>query len=251
MENQIKYAIIEDNPFAMNHLRMMISKLRPQWENVFTGVSVSQAVDFLQSQSEIDLIFMDIELGDGKCFNIFERTGTIVPIIFTTAYNEYAIKAFKVNGVDYLLKPITEKDLSHAIDKYEHIVSRKETVALESDKNKSSECRILTVSGDKYSYIRFDDVSHFISEDHYVYAVLKENGKRMLNIDNLAEIESIMPPDRFFRVTRNIIVSIDSVVSAGKFFRGRLLLKISTSEGETEVVVPASRRDDFLRWLGR
>lgn len=247
----MRYAIVEDNPFAMNHLLMMIGKLRPRWKNVFTGGTVTRAVEFLESGEEVDLIFMDIELSDGKCFNIFERTSTLVPVVFTTAYDEYALKAFKVNGVDYLMKPVTEKDLGHAIDKFEHVASARPSPAPEAKPTGYSESRILTVSDDRYSYIQVKDVAYFISEDNYVFAEMKKGGRRLLNIANLSEIEKITPPDSFFRVSRGIITSIDAVVSASKYFRGRLLLKIATSRGVIEVTVPASRRDDFLRWLGR
>lgn len=254
MEEQVKYAIIEDNPFAMNHLQMMIGKLRPKWINVFQGSTVAETVGFLQSGKKVDLIFMDIELSDGKCFKIFEHTSTLVPVIFTTAYDEYALKAFKVNVVDYLMKPVTLQSLGHAIDKFEYMAPKHAvtTHAAEPAQAQAQDCRILAVNNDKYSYIQIKDVAYFTSEDNYVFAEMKGGGRKLLNTSNLSEIEKILPQNGFFRVSRGIITSIDAVVSASKYFRGRLLLKIaSPSGGIMEITVPASRRDDFLRWLGR
>lgn len=253
MGTDVKYAIIEDNPFAMNHLEMVIGKLRPKWVNVFKGTTVEETVKFLQSGEAVDLLFMDIELSDGKCFKIFERTSTLVPVVFTTAYDEYALKAFKVNVVDYLMKPVTPKELGHAIDKFDHLTSPHPMQApVEEQVTPSgSDCRILTVSNDRYSYIPIQDVAYFISEDNYVFAEMKAGGRKLLNISNLSEIEKIMPAGSFFRVSRGIITSIDAVVSASKYFRGRLLLKIAAAGGVMEITVPASRRDEFLRWLGR
>lgn len=251
METNIKYAIVEDNPFAAEHLRMMIRKIRPEWKEIFTAKSVAKTIEYLNDKPDIDIIFLDIELNDGKCFKIFDTIHCTIPIIFTTAYDEFAIKAFKVNGVDYLLKPITPKDLSFAIDKFEHsyaLRKPKEPIAIVSD---ISSDRLLTVSGDKYNYIALDDVRFFISEDNYAFAELKCGGRKLLNISNLGEIEKLLPPTRFFRVSRNIIASIDCIHSTSKFLRGRLLLRLDSSEGEIEVTVSASRREEFLHWLGR
>lgn len=250
----IKYAIIEDNVFAKEHLRLAIKKLRPGYELTFTGDSVESAVEFLKD-NEVNLIFMDIELSDGKCFSIFERIGTVVPVIFTTAYDEFAIQAFKVNGIDYLLKPVTHEALAHAIDKFEMLTLHRaaDNVAPKASEPGANEpvSRILTVSGDKYNYININDIAYFMSEENYVFAYLHKGRRCMINLTNLSELEGILPSDRFFRLSRNIIASIESIVSAGKYFRGRLLVKLKSSCGEKDVTISATRRDQFLSWLGK
>jgi DNA-binding LytR/AlgR family response regulator len=252
----IKYAIIEDNPFAMEHLRLAVSHLRHEYELVFTATSVEETTRYLQSSPDIQLIFMDIELSDGKCFTIFERVATVVPIIFTTAYDDFAIQAFKVNGVDYLLKPIEENALAHAIDKFEHLrltgnVSPAPMMEEPTSNAGNKVKRILTVSGDKYSYIKLSDVSFFMSEDNYVFVYLKEADRRMINLNNLSELEKILPGEDFFRISRNVIASIDCIKVVSKYFRGRLLVKLESYKESPEISVSASKRDQFLEWLGR
>lgn len=253
-----RYAIIEDNQFAMEHLCQSVKRLRRDYEPVFKASSVKETVDFLKSSPEVELIFMDIELADGKCFAIFDQIKTVIPIIFTTAYDEFAIQAFKVNGIDYLLKPVSDQDLAYAIDKFEHLSSVRNpqpqvSPAVEESPTVSyaKTGRILTVSGEKYGYIAIDDIAYFISEDNYVFACLNSGGHRLVNLTSLSYLEPMLPSDRFFRLSRSIIASIKSIESVSKYFRGRLLVKLKSGNEQREVIVSASNRDTFLEWLGR
>lgn len=250
----MKYAIIEDNLFAAKHLEMAINKLRPDWQKAYSQTMVSKTIDYLQTNPDIDLIFMDIELSDGRCFDVFDAVQTIIPIIFTTAYDDFALRAIKVNCVDYLLKPVTPAALSHAIDKFEHlyVTHKQENTPSEQLPPEKVVNRILTISGDKYNYINIEDISHFLSEDDYVFAYLHDKPNRcLINIPTLTELEQVLPPTEFFRLSRNLIASIKSINSVSKYLRGRLLVKLSCGSGIQEFVVPVSRRDAFLRWLGR
>lgn len=244
----LRYAIIEDNVFALELLKRLVGKLRPSYDLVFTGGTVKEAVDLLKSNPP-DLLFLDIELSDGKCFSIFENLHTTVPIIFTTAYSEFAIQAFKVNSVDYLLKPITECDLANALDKFE--LFRANNDLTRPMPQESFSPRILTESGDKYSYIDIKDVEYFMSEDNYVFAHLKGGVRCMIKIKNLSELEAVLPHNDFFRISRNIITSIWVISSVSKFFRGRLSVVLDSSFGLINISVSASRRDEFLVWYGR
>lgn len=244
----LRYAIIEDNVFALEMLKRLVAKLRPSYELVFTGGTVAEAVNLLKTATP-DLLFLDIELSDGKCFNIFENQNTTIPIIFTTAYSEFAIQAFKVNSVDYLLKPITELDLAHALDKFE--MFRTNNIIAKQMPPDPHSSRILTESGDKYNYIDTDDVEYFISEDNYVFAHLKGGSRRMIKLKNLSDLEAILSPKDFFRISRNMITSIGCISSVCKFLRGRLLVVLETSSGTVNINVSASRRDEFLAWYGR
>ena len=253
----IRFAIMEDNPFAMEHLCQSVKRLRRDYELVFKASSVKEAVDFLKSSPDVDLLFMDIELSDGKCFAIFDQVQTVIPIIFTTAYDEFAIQAFKVNGIDYLLKPVSDQDLAYAIYKFEHLRSIRNpqppyTPAPEELPVAAVNTgRILTLSGEIYSYIDIYDIAYFISEDNYVFACLNSGDRRLVNLTSLSYLEPMLPSDRFFRLSRSIIASIKSIESVSKYFRGRLLVKLKSGNLQREVIVSASNRDAFLEWFGR
>lgn len=228
----------------------MITRLRRDWTPVFTAVSVADTVTFLQSGTEVDLIFLDIELSDGKSFDVFEQVNTVVPIIFTTAYDNHAIQAFKVNGVDYLLKPIDEQELAHALDKYDHLHQHKPVSANITPTVEHTD-RVLTVSGDKYDYINISDINYLISEDHCVFAILNNGTRRMISMSNLSEIEEVLPTKMFFRISRNIIASIGSIIRVRKYFKSRLIINIGHPDNEQEICISAQRRDSFLSWLGK
>ncbi|MCM1319685.1 MAG: LytTR family DNA-binding domain-containing protein [Muribaculaceae bacterium] len=252
----IRYAIVEDSLYATENLKNMVSKLRHDFELAFTSTSVKNTIDCLRKDDNIDLVFMDIELDDGKCWAIFDSLPLTIPIIFTTAYDEYAIRAFKVNGVDYLLKPIDEKELSHALDKFEFIYSKGSANKIEinsiiSEIEKKPTTRILTVTGDRYNYINLSDVAFFKSEDNYIFAFLNDGSKRMINITNLSELSELLPQDKFNRLTRGVIVSIDAIASVSKFFRQRLHVKIKAGNLKEDVYVSSANREGFLKWLGR
>lgn len=252
-----RYAIIEDNLFALQNLRQNVERLRHDYEMVYSGGSIAGAVEFLRSGTPVDLIFMDIELSDGPCFQIFEQIQTVVPIIFTTAYDDFALRAFKVNSVDYLLKPVTGGDVAAALDKYELLhtagAATSPAAAQPAEARPAADAaagRVLTVSGDSYSYIDLDDVAWFKSEDNYIFACLSDGGKKMINLTNLSKLEQVLPADRFFRLSRSFVASISSVENVSKYFRGRLMVTLRR-EGETEKVsVTSGRRDEFLAWLG-
>lgn len=251
MRKTFRYAIIEDNAFALEMLKRTVAKLRPDYELVFTGGSVASAIQLLESDIKTDLIFMDIELSDGNLFNVIDEFRTVAPIIFTTAYDEFAIQAFKLNGVDYILKPISDAELGNALDKFEmlrHMATEQSSTIAPTTQAHS---RILVVCGDKYSYIDSAEVGYFLSEDNYIFAYLKNGGRRMINLKNLYELEQILPPKDFFRLSRKVITSISSVATVSKFLRGRLMVTLQTADGAYKVSVSASHRIDFLNWLGR
>jgi len=254
----IRYAIIEDNNYALKHLRMLVETLRPQWQNVFTGKGVTDTVHFLESGEELDLIFLDIELTDGGCFEIFESIETDVPIIFTTAYKDFAVKAFKLNSVGYVLKPVSSKELEEAISKFEYLYLRQKTASdtEETEPAKTAydsipASRILTVNGDRYDYIKVEDIVYFESEDSYVFAHIRGRRRRLIQHQSLTKLEELLPRDSFFRVSRNMIISIGSIKSVGKYLRGRLLVRIEGSDGDIDLTVAPTKRDAFLEWLGR
>ncbi len=254
----MKYAIFEDEPYSRDGLLIAMKEICPEAELIHMGESVTDAIEFFSSPKSagLDFVLLDIELSDGNCFDIFEDIEIKSPIIFTTAYNEYALDAFDVNGIAYLLKPIQPKALEKALGKLKtlHGGSATESCDLSLLRNELQERRnlnrVLTISGDKYSFSRLDDIAYFLSEENYVFAYQKNGDSKMTSYTNLRALADILDPVKYYQISRNIIASIDSIVSVTKFFRGRLMIKIQAGNNCREVIMSAKRRDDFLRWLG-
>lgn len=248
----MRYAIFEDEQFAMQRLQLIVERLHPDYVLAFSATTVAQAIDFFRQGEAVDLVFMDIELADGNCFEIFDEVNVNVPIIFTTAYDEYALRAFKVHSIDYLLKPIAENDLSLAITKFERLSRQQTPIPDYSElRSKPNTQRILTISGDNFLYAELSEIAFFISEDNYVYAFLTSGKRRMTNFSNLQDVINILPPSDFFQLSRNIVASIGSIQRVSKFFRGRLVVRLKAGTEEKECTVSSNRRDEFLSWLGR
>lgn len=250
----MKYAIIENEEFALINLREVIETVRPDYVCAFTAETVKECVEHFSHANNIHLIFMDIELDDGNCFEIFRRTEIKTPVIFTTAYDEYAIRAFKVNSIDYLLKPVSEEDVENAIRKFESMQPKPEpdyrSIASEITKARTRR-RILISDGTGYSFVSTDDIAWFEAEDKYVSIVMR-SGKRLLtDFASLGDVMEALDPYRFFHISRSVVASIESIGKISKFFKGRLHVSLVAS-GETRTeTVSAARRPEFLDWLGR
>lgn len=218
--------------------------------------SVEASIDWLtKNVNTIDLIFMDIELSDGVCFEIFETIDISTPIIFLTAYSEYALQAFKVNSIDYLLKPIDYHDLEFALQKYNKTVSTTNTFDLSLlrelyPENNSKEInRILIQVGDTYHYIEVSKIAYLISEEKYSFAVTFENKKHLIE-EPLNKLEEMLSADTFFRVTRKFIVNINSIKKARKYFNSRLKLELKPAS-PSEIIISRAKVQEFLLWMGR
>lgn len=247
----VRYLLIEDERFAYDEIKRMMQRLRPDYQLAGWAESVEQAV-LLLKQGSIDLMLVDIRLSDGLSFEIFEQVSVDTPVIFTTAYDEYAIKAFKVNGIDYLLKPIEENDLEVALCKFERN-NLLRTVApelrqLELDYlSKSRKNRFLVQVGDSFHYVETMDIAFFYSEDKYVYLHLFSNKRYIINY-SLDQLEAMLDRSVFFRVSRNCISNIKAIKKSSKFFGSRLKLYLSP-ECPHDVLVSRSRVGDFLKWI--
>lgn len=247
----IKYLIVEDERFAYDEMKRMIDKLRPNYELINWTETVIQTIDFLQ-QNSVDLILLDIRLSDGSSFDIFEQISIPTPIIFTTAYDEYAIRAFKVNSIDYLLKPIDEADLIAALDKFERhrtitpIITeyKKLEEALMQNRRKN---RFLIQVGDSYHYIDTSDIAYFYSEEKAIFLHAFSN-KRYIIDYTLDQIERMLDEKIFFRASRNCITNIRSIKKISKYFNSRLKL-ILDPNCPHEVLVSRVRVTDFLSWV--
>ncbi len=256
----IKYAIIENECLALDLMKALVKRVRPEWELVFTAPTVAEAINFFSSGHEADLCFMDIELNDGDCFEIFGEVEIGIPIIFTTAYDEFLLRAFKVNSVDYLLKPIMEQDVAQAILKYERFHAKRGSensmryqplYELSGKRSEaSSPVRILTVSGDNYSFVPIGKVAWLVSEEKYVYVVDTDGNRRLTAFETLGEAGEILNGDSFFFLRRNLICSPEAIKGVKKYFKGRLKVYLQSGGHELEIVVSSDRRQQFLSWLG-
>lgn len=252
----MKLVIIEDEKLLQKELKKQL-QVFDDIEVIKCIQTIEESVNWLKSNStNIDLIFMDIELADGVCFEIFEAIDLTTPIIFLTAYSEYAIQAFKVNSIDYLLKPINPSELAFAIKKAKDRISKesKDFIDLSSFKefytkskgNKKS--RFLVQLGESYKYISINEIAYFHSEDKYSVIVTFDKNRYIID-DSLNYLETILPTNRFYRPTRNIIVHINSIEKASKYFNSRLKLQLQPKPG-FDVIVSRVKIKDFLNWMG-
>lgn len=251
----MKFAIIENEEYSRENLLRSIMAIRPDWKLIFTAETVDDSVSLLTQNKEIDLIFMDIELDDGSCFEIFDRIEVSSPIIFTTSYSDYAIKAFKVNSIDYILKPFDDSELLKAIIKFEnypHFIHESSEVGtvIKEISDRYPRKRLLIRNDDGYSYIRTEDIAWFEADDKYVSIITKDGNSKLTDIKSLSDIIKVLDPEEFFRVSRSIIASIQSIKKVSRHFKGRLTLRLQAGVRIKEDTISADRRPNFLDWLG-
>ena len=238
--------IVEDEIPAREELARILHKHFPDIVIAGMAGSVRDSAEWLEKNT-VDLIFMDIQLSDGCCFDIFDMTEVREQVIFTTAYDQYALKAFKVNSVDYLLKPIDEDELVAAVKKSDYEYGRVkrliESFAAASDRYKT---RISVRTGNSYGFLNMDDVSYFISEDGLTFAV---SGDEKHVVDySIAALEPLLNPKRFFRVSRGCIVSINSMEKISPYFNSRIKVKLKGRYG-VSLIISRARVHDFLNWI--
>ncbi len=249
----MKYAIIEDEYIAQQQLQDLIRSFRPAWQLEMTAESIEESIEYFSDAHGIDLIFMDIELADGNCFEIFKEVKIDIPVIFTTAYDEYAIQAFSINSVQYLLKPLAEEDLHKAIVKFETVCKPREEnflyqrLAMKLNPYRN---RILTLSGDNYVPVLVNEIAFFLSEDKCVYAYLLDGRRKLTEFSNLNEVLENLNPNDFTLISRNVVTSIYAVKQVARFFKGRLLVTVVAGTEKLEVTVSAAKRQGVLDWLG-
>lgn len=252
----MKVVIIEDEKLLQKELRKQL-QVYEEIEVVKCIQTVEEGIDWLTDHAkDIDLIFMDIELADGVCFEIFEVIDLTTPIIFLTAYSEYAIRAFKVNSIDYLLKPINPKELAFALTKFKDRQTKeiKEFIDLStlkafcSKSEGNQKTRFLVQSGDTYKYISINEIAYFHSEDKYSVIVTFDRHRYIID-ESLNQLENTLPISTFYRPARNIIVRINSIEKASKYFNSRLKLYIQPKP-DFDIIISRVKIKDFLNWMG-
>jgi len=247
--------IIEDETPAANRLSKLLMDISSDIVINCRLDSIESAVNYFHSPGDIDLVFMDIQLADGLCFEIFNQVTVKPPIIFTTAFDQYTLKAFKLNSIDYLLKPIDELELSNAVEKYKKLYIRKEhdfsdkilKLVNEMNSVKYKE-RLLIKRGQQLSYIKTSDTAFCYADGKLSFAVDFTGNKYLLD-NNLSQLEDQLQPMKFYRINRNLIVNIDTVKKVHTWLGGRLKLELSLPTN-AETVVSRERVNGFKEWLG-
>lgn len=248
-----KYAIIENELSVRRGLKDQIQRLRPEWVTAFEAETVEDAVGFLLRKPQPDIIFMDIELDDGNCFEIFRKVEVDVPVVFTTAYSEYALRAFKVNSLHYLLKPIMEDDVLAAIRKFERHILVKYNYAetVESiDRSRASVSRILITIGDTFRSIDISRIAWLAAEEKYIYVYTTDGQRVLTDFRSLREAQPIFEHSDFFQISRSVMTSMAAVTKITRYFKGRLQVHLNAGEYNTTAVVSSERRDALLAWYG-
>jgi DNA-binding LytR/AlgR family response regulator len=232
----MKVLIIEDEPQAAERLISLVQNLQTDIEICDSLDSVKRAVEWLSKNQAVDLIFMDIQLADGLSFDIFEKVEVTAPVIFTTAYNEYALKAFKVNSIDYILKPIDKDELAAAFKKYQSLTKKYKE-------------RFVIKVGEHLKSVEVGEILFFFSLEKTTFAQTKDGRKHILDF-TLDQLDGLVDPARYFRINRKYIVSIDSIQDMISYTNSRLKLVLKTSD-DSDVIVARERVQEFKEWLDR
>ncbi len=257
----MKVLIIEDEPLSARRLKNMLSALRPDITIAAVISSINDAVKWLEQQTAPDLILMDIELSDGKSFEIFSQVQVSCPIIFITAYDEYALKAFQVNSIDFLVKPVSEEDLLQSLNKLEAMRSlfQKEPISFHSLtdligslqqqlKSKTYRERFLVKVGQRFITIETGDIAYFYSVEKMV-ALVTFNFKEYILDYSLDELEKMLVPKDFYRANRQFIISPAAIESMHMGFNGKYSLRLHSAQ-KTELTVSREKAGEFKGWLG-
>lgn len=258
----MKIFIVEDEDLAVKKLKKTLQSVDEDALVVGHADSIKSSVEWLQSNPTPDLILMDIELADGQSFEIFNQAKVKSPVIFITSYDEYALKAFKVNSIDYLLKPVQKEDLQAALEKYRQLKSvYKETAAPELSMDvlvkelqqklniKDFRKRFLVKHGQKLVSIETEDIAYFFSDGRLNF--FKTNDNRKFVVDyTMDELGEMLDPDKYFRISRSYFISVNSVDQIHDYFGNRLLLHLKPAS-EKEALVSREKVSDFKDWLGK
>ena len=247
--------IFEDEKYTATRLIQLLKKYDSEIDVVEVIASVQQGIEWYRNNPFPDLVFQDILLNDGNCFEIFEKVKMNVPIIFTTAYNEFALRSFKLNSIDYIVKPYDFQDIKKALDKFKDfkemfIVPENELLKnIVQSKTPEVKKRFLVKLGDKYRSVKSEDIAWFMYDEGVTFAFTFENTRFPVNysIDQLSEV---LEPDNFFQINRKYAVNFESIRNIHSYFNSRLKLEIVPKPSE-DIVVSRERVKGFKAWLDR
>lgn len=253
----MRVLIIEDETTAAQNLQRMLRSYSPEIEVLAVIKSIKKSVEWLlEREAEVDLIFMDIKLSDGLSFEIFEQIAVRKPIIFTTAFDEYAIQAFRVNSIDYLLKPVGIAALTRALEKFQRLrqeqqmlVDYQQVFSQLRFNEKQYKSRFLVKSGTVLQAIEVQDIAYFVADGNLVLLKTFQN-KSYPVAHSLHKLEDILDPQLFFRVSRNLIIQVKAIHKLIAFSKGRLKLELKPPFSEP-IIVSNQKATGLKTWLDR
>ncbi len=250
----MKVLIIEDEKLATDRLIRLLREADPSIEVCNVLGSVESSVNWFLKNPRPDLVFMDIQLEDGLCFEIFDAIALDTPVIFTTAYNEYTLKAFKVNSVDYLLKPVTTYELSHSLEKFRNfhspVVNVEKIGEMVQQMMPKTKERFLIRIGEHIRSVPVSSIHCFFIEDKCVFANVAVNKNYPLDY-SLEKIESMINAAVFFRINRNYIVHFDAITDMVVYSSNRLKISVDTMPDNEQLIVSRERIAAFRLWIDR
>jgi two-component system, LytTR family, response regulator LytT len=249
----MKVLILEDETLAAEKLKNLLLEVDPTLEIIAVLKSVESATEWLSQHTHPDLIVTDIQLLDGLSFEVFQQVVVTMPVIFTTAYDQYALRAFEVNSIDYLLKPIQKDKLVAALQK---LKLRKEPVSSETydavlkllrARDQEFKSRFMVRIGQRIVAIPVEKIAYFFSESKLTYIVTDDGKKYPFDL-SLDEIDEQLNPKSFFKINRQFIISFTSIAEIHPYFKGRIKLKLTPDQTE-EIIVSSERTPEFKKWL--
>lgn len=259
---KMKILIIEDEPFAQKELVRLLEMAGSKFEVLAMIDTVEEAVGWFKNNPAPELIFLDIQLADGNSFEIFRQVELHSPIIFTTAYDEYAVRAFQLNSIDYLLKPIKLSDLMHAINKYESLktqyqnkpeevvnITRSQLESLFSLGHKEYKSRFVARVGEQIKHIPVQEISYFYAENNVVFLMTRDNHRFIIDY-SIEEINTLLEPKDFFRLNRSFVAHINAIGKVYKYLGSRLKIEL-LPETEKEVLISRAKVAEFMKWMDR
>jgi len=249
----MRILVVEDETLAVSKLQLLLDKVWPDYQLVGVAGSIKEAIAMI-NQNKIDLGFFDIQIEDGLSLSIFEQTRVDFPVIFTTAYNDYAVKAFKLNSVDYLLKPISEEELTHALEKFSTVWSKPENLMSASLIDEMRQLllgnykeRFAVQIGSKMEIVRADQIAYFYSLNKGTYAKTLDNKDHLLD-GALEHIFPLLNPKRFFKISRKHIVNEQGIRDIQSYSATRLKVNMKVNTDE-ELIVSREKVSAFKKWL--
>lgn len=251
----MKVLIVENEKPAADKIVRVLKKIDKSTTILDIIETVEGAINRLQENPKPDLILMDIQLDDGLCFEIFETISVDIPVIFTTAYDEYTLKAFKVNSVDYLLKPIEEVSLKYALDKYKKLYAdndpfRRDFRQLLNEFRNQYKSRFLIKIGDKYRSVTAGEISHFHICERSVF--LSDYQGKDYDVDySLDQLQSMLDPRKFFRINRECLINIDAIAQMHSYSSSRLQLSLKNGKTDEIFVVSRDKVTLFKKWIDK
>ncbi|RPD43022.1 LytR/AlgR family response regulator transcription factor [Chitinophaga barathri] len=250
--------IIEDEQLGAEKLMRLLTSIDSSIQVVGNTRSIKSSVEWLLQHEHPDIILMDIELTDGQSFEIFNHVTIKSMVIFTTSYDEYALQAFKVNSVDYLLKPIKREELKNALDKFqqwqqkftstslsiEHLINE-----LKQQQSKIWRSRFLVKQGQKLVSVETCDIAYFYADGRLSYFITRDKQKHVLDY-TIEELEQMLDPQQFYRANRAFLIHIKSVLQIHNYFNGKLKLELKPAINK-EVMISREKAMEFKEWMGK